>query len=423
MTSPDPDHLNCDPEIDGRTANSAPMTSTMASRTGTRPRHIPPRPDLLQIANPRGNPTTVALSPKHMMEGSEGSGLTSIIKASDQRLNQPRALLTHPPDPSGSGGLIVSTMGIDIVSRSSIQESSSFEGVEDEGREKFSDSQKENGPKLGRTTKLDPNRPLQDKQFELVRSSEFHQPERVETHVNQLTETAGELEASHALSQLKHQVKELQKDLQDAHDFIFALQPRRQITAPEAAEEFKIICATVEDWVQTKLGDVLDDPNPNPRDVVPNMLTPHSDKRELYDSIKSTIIEPTTTLAQKLQLAVDSFTVEWTHIYPEKAEDISFSLYDCQNLVSGRALKFPAAMQDNHITYLFDVYPGLYHRAVKANVYQELKVLVKPKILVAATKLEDRPFAIPAVRRGRTATLVGWLDQIRKGKKCYLARP
>lgn len=70
---------------------------------------------------------------------------------------------------------------------------------------------------------------------------------------------------------LENEVNELEKNLQDAHDFIFTLQPRRQVITPtEAADEFRTFCATVEEWVQTKLGDALDERRlRSPKDIVP----------------------------------------------------------------------------------------------------------------------------------------------------------
>ncbi|PMD40387.1 hypothetical protein L207DRAFT_511881 [Hyaloscypha variabilis F] len=59
---------------------------------------------------------------------------------------------------------------------------------------------------------------------------------------------------------LQRQVLELQKELRDAHDFIFSLQPRReQITESEAAAEFRSLGRTIEDWVETNLGDDIHD--------------------------------------------------------------------------------------------------------------------------------------------------------------------
>jgi len=60
-------------------------------------------------------------------------------------------------------------------------------------------------------------------------------------------------------AQLRRQLEEAQKNLTDAQDFIFSLQRREQkITESEAAKEFNSLCMSVEDWVQTKLGDAIE---------------------------------------------------------------------------------------------------------------------------------------------------------------------
>jgi hypothetical protein len=59
--------------------------------------------------------------------------------------------------------------------------------------------------------------------------------------------------------QLRRQLEEVQQNFTDAQDFILSLQRREQkITESEAAKEFNSLCMTVEDWVQTKLGDAID---------------------------------------------------------------------------------------------------------------------------------------------------------------------
>jgi hypothetical protein len=58
---------------------------------------------------------------------------------------------------------------------------------------------------------------------------------------------------------LRAQVFELRKNLQDAQDFIFSLQPRQQkLTETEAAGDFNTLCGSIEEWVDRKLGEALD---------------------------------------------------------------------------------------------------------------------------------------------------------------------
>lgn len=58
---------------------------------------------------------------------------------------------------------------------------------------------------------------------------------------------------------LRDQIVDLQKKLNDTEDFIFSLQRREQkITESEATAEFNSLCMMVEDWVQSKLGDAIE---------------------------------------------------------------------------------------------------------------------------------------------------------------------
>ncbi|RFU34293.1 hypothetical protein B7463_g2071, partial [Scytalidium lignicola] len=57
---------------------------------------------------------------------------------------------------------------------------------------------------------------------------------------------------------LKNQIVQLQKDLSDAQDFIFSLQPRQiNITESEAVSEYNSLCGMVQQWVDTNVGDAL----------------------------------------------------------------------------------------------------------------------------------------------------------------------
>ncbi|KAL4872868.1 hypothetical protein BDV12DRAFT_127041 [Aspergillus spectabilis] len=59
---------------------------------------------------------------------------------------------------------------------------------------------------------------------------------------------------------LRSRVAELQRDLHEAQDFLFSLQPRLQtLTEAEAVEEYQGLCAAIEDWVDQKLADSLEE--------------------------------------------------------------------------------------------------------------------------------------------------------------------
>lgn len=87
------------------------------------------------------------------------------------------------------------------------------------------------------------------------------EPERKASGVEGSTKANDMLTASqNECEMLRTQVFELQKNLQDAQDFIFTLQPRRQkLTETEAAADFNTLCGSIEELVDRKLGEALDD--------------------------------------------------------------------------------------------------------------------------------------------------------------------
>jgi hypothetical protein len=64
---------------------------------------------------------------------------------------------------------------------------------------------------------------------------------------------------------LRSRVAELQRDLHEAQDFLFSLQPRLQtLTEAEAVEEYQGLCAAIENWVDQKLADSLEEMTVDP---------------------------------------------------------------------------------------------------------------------------------------------------------------
>jgi len=90
-------------------------------------------------------------------------------------------------------------------------------------------------------------------------------PSMMESELNSTLEeacdTAQKLQESlEKCNSLHDQVQDLRKELRDAHDFIFSLQPKREpITESEATSEFRALSRTIEDWVETNLGDAIHD--------------------------------------------------------------------------------------------------------------------------------------------------------------------
>ncbi len=59
---------------------------------------------------------------------------------------------------------------------------------------------------------------------------------------------------------LRRRVLELRKNLEEQQDFVFGLQPQQaKITETEAKTEFTSLCGAIEEWVDTNLGDAIQD--------------------------------------------------------------------------------------------------------------------------------------------------------------------
>ncbi len=59
---------------------------------------------------------------------------------------------------------------------------------------------------------------------------------------------------------LRRRVLELRKNLEEQQDFVFSLQPQQaKITETEAKSEFTSLCGVIEEWVDTNLGDAIQD--------------------------------------------------------------------------------------------------------------------------------------------------------------------
>ncbi|KAH8804542.1 hypothetical protein F5884DRAFT_417434 [Xylogone sp. PMI_703] len=92
--------------------------------------------------------------------------------------------------------------------------------------------------------------------------------------VEELSRVTAENEA------LRNRIVQLQKDLSDAQDFVFSLQPRQtNITESEASSEYNSLCGMVQQWVETNVGDALYE-----RDMHREKIYPHAAK-ELLDLI------------------------------------------------------------------------------------------------------------------------------------------
>jgi hypothetical protein len=142
--------------------------------------------------------------------------------------------------------------------------------------------------------------------------------------------------------------------------------------------------------------------------------------QKLGPSVHHVIIEPALTLAHKLQLSVDKFSLSWTRFTGSRPEERSvhprdYTSFECINILqSGKVMKPQAIAATGTITYMLDLTPALIFEAVKANAFAEPKVLNRGRILVAATKEGDGQLD-PSLNDSEEPTVVAWLfEKMRK---------
>ena len=134
-------------------------------------------------------------------------------------------------------------------------------------------------------------------------------------------------------------------------------------------------------------------------------------------SVRSSIIEPAMALAHKLHISVDDYRLEWTSlskIKPERRTSLpsDFSSFECSDLCqNGRILRISGPTAPERLTYLLDLRPALVIRELKTELYAEPKILSRARVLVAATK-EDERFSYPTPQPGKHTTMLGWMNDI-----------
>ena len=142
-----------------------------------------------------------------------------------------------------------------------------------------------------------------------------------------------------------------------------------------------------------------------------------------FDSLQRNIIEPTVNLAHQLHVSKDRFRVQWSedlHATPsEKSQGPSIlEKYDCCNvLTNGKSVRLDGKERvgGEGVTYLFDIVPGFYCQTFKEDLASNLKVLKKPKVLVAVGK-PGRKDVVPLAGKGGTI-LASLYDMLHSGKK------
>ena len=127
------------------------------------------------------------------------------------------------------------------------------------------------------------------------------------------------------------------------------------------------------------------------------------------ESLQRNIIEPSVDLAHQLHLSMDRFRVQWgtgpqaTILERSRGPSI-LEKYDCSNVLSnGKPVRLEGKerISGDGVKYIFDIVPGFYCQSFKDDTVSELKVLKKPKVLVAVAK-PGRSASIPLAGKGGT---------------------
>ena len=113
-----------------------------------------------------------------------------------------------------------------------------------------------------------------------------------------------------------------------------------------------------------------------------------------FESLQRNIIEPAVNLAHQLHLSMDRFRVQWSNRQQVSPSERSrgpsiLEKYDCCNvLANGKPVRLDGKdrLSEEGVVYLFDIVPGFYCQSFREDTASDLKVLRKPKVLVAVGK-------------------------------------
>lgn len=150
------------------------------------------------------------------------------------------------------------------------------------------------------------------------------------------------------------------------------------------------------------------------------IFLPRSDMHALAPSVHNAIVEPALTLAHKLHVSVDKYSLSWTSLAGTRLEERSsdprdYTAFECVDILrSGKVMKPQAVAAAGGITYMLDLMPTLVFEKVKADAFSDPRVLNKGRVLVAAMKEGEGPYVSPRPDAG-APTLVTWLfEKVRK---------
>lgn len=114
-------------------------------------------------------------------------------------------------------------------------------------------------------------------------------------------------------------------------------------------------------------------------------VVPRASTSELQSSLRRTIVEPAAELAHQLHLAPSVFSLKW----PARGAWSRLEVYECLDLANGGNVidlsgTKPTSPTRRHVSYLFDVAPGLFVERVEGRKKSPLRAICRPTVLTFA---------------------------------------
>ncbi|PBP17640.1 hypothetical protein BUE80_DR011588 [Diplocarpon rosae] len=145
-----------------------------------------------------------------------------------------------------------------------------------------------------------------------------------------------------------------------------------------------------------------------------HIFVPRTSEGDFQLSLRTSIIEPAFSLAQKLSLSIDEYFLEWSDNHDLTFKKrytplIGFQEFDIVDVrATSRVLK--SIPERSMLVYISDMSPQLVLRAANGEVYGKRRVLKKPKILAAISQGDYHWPQMAPSRPGQEVTLLGWLE-------------
>jgi hypothetical protein len=130
------------------------------------------------------------------------------------------------------------------------------------------------------------------------------------------------------------------------------------------------------------------------------VIAPKASQSDFQSSLRRSIVEPAADLAHRLHMAASVYSLKW----PARGASSRLEVYECLDHVTGGQVldlagTTPTSTSRRHVSYLFDVAPGLFAERVDGGKKMNLKAICRPTVLVYGAEGEPR----------RSSTVMKWL--------------